>query len=74
MLFLGTEKYPDESQYDGYLSQHGGVSNAYTSSEETNYHFKVNHEYLETAIDMVAIFIVIFIFIFYKYLRSIIEQ
>ncbi len=31
MLFLGTEKYPDENQYSSFLSEHGGQSNAYTS-------------------------------------------
>jgi insulysin len=36
MLFLGTEKFPDENEYSAFLSQHGGGSNAYTASEETN--------------------------------------
>eukprot|EP00177_Eucheuma_denticulatum_P003195 GFKZ01005765.1.p1 GENE.GFKZ01005765.1~~GFKZ01005765.1.p1 ORF type:complete len:989 (+),score=151.19 GFKZ01005765.1:159-3125(+) len=39
MLFLGTEKYPDEGSYNRYLSENGGSSNAYTSSENTNFHF-----------------------------------
>ena len=26
MLFLGTEKYPDESEYNQYLNQHGGAA------------------------------------------------
>ena len=37
MLFLGTEKYPDEEEYDGFLNQNGGYSNAYTDMEDTNY-------------------------------------
>lgn len=41
MLFLGTEKYPDESSYNNFLAENGGSSNAYTSSEHTNYHFKI---------------------------------
>ena len=28
MLFLGTEKYPDEAEYNAYLNQNGGMSNA----------------------------------------------
>lgn len=32
MLFLGTEKYPDENSYNSFLSQHGGGSNAFTST------------------------------------------
>jgi predicted Zn-dependent peptidase len=30
MLFMGSEKYPDENEYDSYLSEHGGASNAFT--------------------------------------------
>lgn len=33
MLFLGTEKYPQENEYNSFLSAHGGGSNAYTDSE-----------------------------------------
>ncbi|GAA5854680.1 hypothetical protein JCM5353_000824 [Sporobolomyces roseus] len=42
MLFLGTEKFPDEAEYKTYLSRNSGSSNAYTSMEETNYHFDVS--------------------------------
>ncbi len=41
MLFLGTEKYPDEGSYRDFLSQNSGYSNAYTSKENTNYHFQL---------------------------------
>ncbi|GAA6060548.1 hypothetical protein JCM10212_006912 [Sporobolomyces blumeae] len=41
MLFLGTEKFPDEAEYKTYLSRNSGSSNAYTSMDETNYHFDV---------------------------------
>lgn len=30
MLFMGSGKYPDENEYDAYLSKHGGSSNAFT--------------------------------------------
>jgi secreted Zn-dependent insulinase-like peptidase len=30
MLFLGTEKYPSEDEYEGFLSKYGGLCNAYT--------------------------------------------
>ncbi|GAA6048954.1 hypothetical protein JCM3770_007136 [Rhodotorula araucariae] len=39
MLFLGTEKFPDEAEYKTYLSRNSGSSNAYTSLAETVYHF-----------------------------------
>lgn len=41
MLFLGTEKYPDEGSFGEFLSQNSGESNAYTCSENTNYHFSL---------------------------------
>lgn len=41
MLFLGTEKYPEEGSYNRFLAENGGHSNAYTSSENTNFHFEM---------------------------------
>lgn len=51
MLFLGTEKYPDESSYKKFLKDHGGGSNASTSAEATTYHFYIHHNHLEPALD-----------------------
>lgn len=39
MLFLGTEKYPVEGQYRQFLTRHGGIENAYTIYENTNFYF-----------------------------------
>ncbi|KAG7364481.1 secreted/periplasmic Zn-dependent peptidase, insulinase-like protein [Nitzschia inconspicua] len=41
MLFLGTEKYPSEDEYEGFLSKYGGLCNAYTDMEDTNYYLSV---------------------------------
>ena len=41
MLFLGTEKYPDVDEYSTYLRNNGGMSNAYTAGDHTNYQFQV---------------------------------
>ena len=30
MLFMGSEQFPDENDYDSFLSKNGGGSNAYT--------------------------------------------
>jgi hypothetical protein len=30
MLFMGSDKFPDENEYDSFLSKHGGSSNAFT--------------------------------------------
>lgn len=42
MLFLGTEKYPEENDYEDFLGKNGGMSNAYTDMEDTNYYFNVS--------------------------------
>ncbi|KAL1225571.1 Insulin-degrading enzyme-like 2 [Cardamine amara subsp. amara] len=51
MLFYASEKYPEEHGFMKYVSEHGGSTNAFTSTEDTNYHFHVNsdsfHETLE---------------------------
>ena len=30
MLFMGSERFPDENDYDAFLQRHGGAANAYT--------------------------------------------
>jgi len=39
MLFLGTDKYPNSSEYRDYLTKNSGNSNAYTAEMETNFYF-----------------------------------
>lgn len=58
MLFLGTEKYPDENAYSAFLASYGGKSNAFTSTENTNYYFDVAHEHLEKVLDLFAQFFI----------------
>ena len=58
MLFLGTEKYPQASEYQNFISAHGGTHNAYTSSAHTNYFFDVSAENLAPALDRFAQFFV----------------
>ena len=58
MLFLGTGKYPDVSEYSGYIKANGGVNNAYTATDHTNYHFEVRHDALAGALDRFAQFFI----------------
>lgn len=51
MLFLGTEKYPEENEYTKFLSEHGGSSNASTTTEHTNFYFDIVPEHLPGALD-----------------------
>lgn len=58
LLFMGTEKYPKENEYSTFLSHHSGHSNAYTSSQDTNYYFEVGSHSLEGALDRFAQFFI----------------
>lgn len=58
MLFLGTEKYPNENAYSTYLSENGGVSNASTYADNTKYYFDVVHNKLDGALDRFAQFFI----------------
>lgn len=51
MLFMGTQKYPCENEYNKYLSEHGGSSNAYTAADHTNYYFDVAPDAFAGALD-----------------------
>lgn len=51
MLFLGTKDFPDENSFSKFLDEHGGYSNAYTSTEETVYYFNVNTPYLKEGLE-----------------------
>lgn len=56
MLFLGTEKYPDPDEYGEFMAQHGGMHNAYTADDHTNYMLEVNNDALPEALDRFADF------------------
>ncbi|MCB1113435.1 MAG: insulinase family protein [Chlamydiia bacterium] len=47
MLFMGTEAYPVESEYDSVLSRYRGKSNAFTYTDITSYMFSVKKEGFE---------------------------
>lgn len=56
MLFLGTKKFPNESEYDRYITEHGGLSNAFTSSDQTSFVFIVDNNGLPEALDRFSSF------------------
>ena len=59
MLFLGTKKYPsDDEAFMTYVHDQGGVVNAYTASDHTNYMFSINNDQFETALDQFAHFFI----------------
>ncbi|KAJ5669201.1 hypothetical protein N7462_010271 [Penicillium macrosclerotiorum] len=42
LCFMGTKKFPEETDYSTYLAKYGGYSNAYTASTSTNYYFELS--------------------------------
>lgn len=56
MLFLGTEKYPEEHGFTRFLDEHGGTRNACTCEDRTLYVFSVDHSAFSEALDRFAQF------------------
>jgi insulysin len=58
MLFMGTEKYPDENDFGDFLTKHSGETNAFTDLDSTNYHFEISNEMFLQALDKFAQFFI----------------
>jgi len=58
MMFLGTKRYPEPSEYHRFIKGHGGHHNAWTGSEHTNYFFAINNTYFEQALDRFSDFFI----------------
>lgn len=58
LLFLGTEKYPQESEYQRYLDEHAGNHNAFTEGDRTVYMFSVSNNGFKEALDRFAQFFI----------------
>lgn len=56
MLFMGSEEFPGEADFDDFLSSHSGSTNAYTECELTNFHFDVGAASLRPAMQRFAAF------------------
>ena len=58
MLFLGSEKYPQENYYEINLKKYGGSSNAFTAMHQTVYFFSVFNNGLEHLMDIFSHFFI----------------
>ncbi|GAA50589.1 nardilysin [Clonorchis sinensis] len=58
MVFMGSEKYPTENDFDAYLSKRGGTSNAWTGNEYTLFHFDVKRKHFSKCLDRFAHFFI----------------
>ena len=56
MLFMGSEKFPGENDFDEFVSTHGGFDNAYTDMEETVFAFDIVQEHFDKGLDFIIEF------------------
>ena len=58
MVFMGSKKYPNVTNFFDNVSKYGGNTNAMTSDTDTTYYFTVNENYFFNVLDMFADFFV----------------
>ncbi|CAO1403706.1 unnamed protein product [Diamesa serratosioi] len=58
MVFMGSEKYPIENDFNQYITEHAGSSNAMTSQKNTTFFFTIVEESFEGAMDRLAQFFI----------------
>ncbi|KAM8719591.1 hypothetical protein ACLKA7_005775 [Drosophila subpalustris] len=51
MIFMGSEKYPEENVFDAHIKKCGGFTNALTDSEDTLFYFEVAEKHLDSSLD-----------------------
>tara|TARA_R110002167_G_scaffold256554_1_gene462990 strand:+ start:26507 stop:29302 length:2796 start_codon:yes stop_codon:yes gene_type:complete len=51
MLFLGTKNFPDGSEYQKFINEHGGSNNAWTATEHTCFFFDIGYQHFGLAIE-----------------------
>lgn len=54
MIFMGSEKFPKENEYDQFITTNGGADNAMTECEYTMFYFEIVEDHLQGAIDRFA--------------------
>jgi len=58
MLFLGTKNFPDGSEYQKFISQHGGNPNAWTGTEHTCFFFDITSSHFSPALERFSEFFI----------------
>ncbi|EDW62823.2 nardilysin [Drosophila virilis] len=51
MIFMGSEKYPEENIFDAHIKKCGGFTNAITDCEDTVFYFEVAEKHLDSSLD-----------------------
>ncbi|EDX15747.1 GD17647 [Drosophila simulans] len=52
MIFMGSEKFPVENEFDSFVTKSGGFSNAHTENEETCFYFELDQSHLDRGMDL----------------------
>ena len=58
MVFMGSEKYPDENSFDQFIQKHGGFDNAHTDCENTTFYFELQRKHFKEGLDRFAQFFI----------------
>jgi secreted Zn-dependent insulinase-like peptidase len=58
MLFLGTKNFPDGSEYQKFINQHGGSHNAWTGTEHTCFFFDIQAPHYTPALQRFSEFFI----------------
>lgn len=58
MVFMGSEKFPKENEFDSFIKKKGGSDNASTDCEVTTFYFEIQEKHLPRAMDMFSQFFV----------------
>lgn len=51
LIFLGSEKYPGENEFEQFMQKGGGFCNADTGYDETTFYFRVREQFLNGGLD-----------------------
>ncbi|XP_017877300.1 nardilysin-like [Ceratina calcarata] len=58
MVFMGSEKYTEENDFDAFIKKKGGMDNASTECELTTFYFEIQEKYLLAALHRFAQFFI----------------
>ncbi|XP_017794015.1 PREDICTED: nardilysin-like [Habropoda laboriosa] len=58
MVFMGSEKYSQENDFDAFIKNRGGSNNATTDCELTTFYFEIQEKHLLSALDRFAQFFI----------------
>ncbi len=56
LLFMGSEKYPQQNEYSSYIISSGGSYNAFTANDMTVYFLELDSNFLKKGIEMLSWF------------------